>query len=229
MQVIDSPAAQTVSHNTAAVLCDAKPKLLRDAVREACAVRHFSPRTFDAYWHWIKLFVHWSGRRSPREMGRVEVGQFLSWLATERKVSASTQRQALSAILFLYQQTLQQKIGWVDDIVRAKQPKRIPVVLTIEETRALLSHTSGTPGLFLSLLYGTGMRLSEGQHLRVKDLELDELRIIVRSGKGDKDRVTMVPQSLIPQLRELLEQRRRWHHLDLSAQRITVWKLSHEH
>jgi integron integrase len=215
-QVIDlqRPAAQ--SHDASPALCDERPRTLKEAVQRACAVRHYSRRTFDAYWHWIKLFVHFHQRRSPREMAAAEVGTFLSWLASERHVSASTQRQALAGILFLYQKVLEQEIGWVDNIVRAKQSKRLPVVLTVEETRALLSHTTGTPGLFLRLLYGTGMRIAEGQNLRIKDVEIAERRITVRAGKGNKDRTVMLPASLATQLTLLREERRRWHDADLA-------------
>lgn len=222
MQVIDSTADRASHADESAALCDSRPKTLKQAVQQACAVRRYSRRTFEAYWHWIKLFVHWSGRRPAREMGQAEVAAFLSWLATDRKVSASTQRQALAGLLFLYQRVLQQPIGWVSQIVRAKQPKRLPTVLTVDEVRALLAHTSGTPGLFLRLLYGTGMRIAEGQCLRVKDVEMVERRITIRSGKGDKDRVVMLPASLVQPLRELLEERRRWHTIDLATGRASV-------
>lgn len=213
------------SHDATAALCDAAPRrpaTLREAIKEACAVRHYSRRTFDAYWHWARQFVLWSGRRPVRDLGKADVEQFLSWLANERQVSASTQRQALAALLFLYQQVLQQDVGWIDHVVRAKQPRRLPTVLTVDETRQLLRHTSGTTGLFLRLLYGTGLRLAEGQHLRVKDLELRERRLTVRSGKGDKDRVVMVPESLVRPLAELLAERRRWHDKDLSLGHASV-------
>lgn len=215
MQVLDPQHTHAQSQNAPTVLCNAPaPRRLKDAVQEACAVRHYSRRTFDAYWHWIKLFANWSGRRPVRELGQAEVSAFLSWLATERKVSASTQRQALAGLLFMFQQVLEMQIGWVDNIVRAKQPQRLPTVLSETETRALLSHTSGTPGLFLQLLYGTGMRLFEGQRLRVKDLDIPQLRVTIRSGKGDKDRAVMLPACLAKPLTTLLEERRRWHHLD---------------
>jgi len=224
MQPLVAPTAAVVSHDAPAALCDApaRPRTLKDAVRQACAVRHFSPRTFDAYWHWARAFVVWSGRRAPRDMGQREVEAFLAHLADERGASASTQRQALSALLFLYQQVLQLEVGWVNHVVRAKQPKRLPTVLTVDETRELLRHTSSTPGLFLQLLYGAGLRLSEGQHLRVKDLELRERRITIRSGKGDKDRMAIVPDSLVAPLRDLLAQRRRWHDSDLATGHASV-------
>jgi integron integrase len=218
MQVLDPPRTAASSHDAPAALCDGaqtRPRTLKEAVHRACAVRHYSRRTFDAYWHWIRLYVHFHGKRPPRDLGAVEVGQFLSWLASERQVSASTQRQALAGVLFLYQKVLELEIGWVDNIVRAKQPQRLPTVLTVDETRAMLAHTSGTPGLFLRLLYGTGLRIAEGQNLRVKDLDIAERRLTVRGGKGDKDRVVMLPSSLATSLTLLLMERRRWHDLDV--------------
>ncbi|MDO9148274.1 MAG: integron integrase [Hydrogenophaga sp.] len=225
MQALDSQSQPAITPDATPALCDTpadQPKKLQQLVAEAIAVRHYSRRTNEAYWHWIKRFVFWSGKRHPRGMGQIEVGQFLTWLAADQHVSASTQRQALAAILFLYKQVLGIDIGWVDGIVRAKQSQRLPVVLTVDETRALLARTSGTPGLFLRLLYGTGLRLMEGLNLRVKDLDLDQRQIIVRAGKGNKDRVTMLPAALVQQLRELLDERRRWHHLDLSTNRASV-------
>jgi integron integrase len=225
MQVIDSQAPAVVTPNKVPVLCDApaaQPKRLQQLVADAIAVRHYSKRTNEAYWHWIKRFVLWSGKRHPASMGQVEVGEFLTWLASEQRVSDSTQRQALAAILFLYQKALEIDIGWVDNIVRAKQSKRLPVVMTMDETRTLLAHTSGTPGLFLRLLYGTGMRLMEGLNLRVKDVDLTQRQIIVRAGKGNKDRVVMLPATLVQPLRDLLAERRRWHDKDLASGHASV-------
>ena len=224
-QVVVTTQADARSYDAPPVLGDAapaKPATMRDAIRQACAVRRYSKRTFEAYWHWSKAFVLWSGRRPVREMGQAEVQAFLTYLADEREMSASSQRQALAALLFLYQQVIGQEIGWVDHVVRAKQPRRLPTVLTMDETRSMLSYTSGTPGLFLRLLYGTGMRLSEGQLLRVKDLELRERRITIRSGKGDKDRTVMLPESLVRPLTELLAERRRWHDTDLATGHASV-------
>lgn len=225
MQVLDPQATADRSHDAAPALCDKPaqaPKRLQDLVREAIMVRRYSRRTFDAYWHWIKRFVLWSGKRHPRDMGQAEVGQFLTWLAADQQVSASTQRQALAAVLFLYQKVLEIDIGWVDGIVRAKQAVRLPTVLTVQEVRAMLKQTTGTPGLFLRLLYGTGLRLQEGLQLRVKDLDLEQRQITVRSGKGDKDRVTMLPAALVEPLRALLDERRRWHQLDLVQGKASV-------
>jgi integron integrase len=217
MQVIDLPSPTADRADTAAALCDAptpQPRL-KDLVLQACAVRHFSPRTFSSYWAVIKHFSRWSGRRPLRELDHEDVNAFLSYLATDRNVSASTQRVALSAILFLYQKVLDQKIGWVDMLVRAKQPKRLPTVLSKEQTQAVLAQVHGSVGLLLHLLYGTGMRIHEAQTLRVKDVDLDGRRIVVREGKGDKDRVTFLPECLVQPLRDQLALRRRWHDQDL--------------
>ena len=222
MQVIDLSGPATVTRDTAPVICDSKPKRIEELMRDACAVRHYSRRTFQAYWHWSKKFILWSGKRHPRDMGQIEVAEFLTWLATDRQVSASTQRQALHGILFLYQAALGIKIGWIDDIVRAKQPQRLPEVLSVSETAAVLAATSGTPGLVLRLLYGAGLRLMEGLCLRVKDLDLPARQIIVRGGKGGKDRATVLPASLVGPLADLLEVRRRWHHLDLATGHASV-------
>lgn len=223
MQAVDFQGPTTVAPCTAPVICDvAPPKRLEQLMREACAVRHYSRRTFQAYWHWSKRFVIWSGKRHPRDMGQAEVSAFLTCLATDGQVSASTQRQALHGILFLYQAALGIEVGWIDNIVRAKQPQRLPVVLSPEETAAVLTATSGTPGLFLKLLYGTGLRLMEGLRLRVKDLDLQQRLVIVRGGKGDKDRVTVLPDSLVQPIITLLDERRRWHHLDLATGHANV-------
>jgi integron integrase len=224
MQAVDFKRPPAVRADTIPALCDAagKPKKLQQLVADAIAVRRYSKRTNEAYWHWIKRFVLWSGKRHPRDMGQIEVGQFLTWLASDQKVSASTQRQALAAVLFLYQKVLGIEIGWIDNVVRAKQSQRLPVVMSVEETRTLLAHTSGTPSLFLRLLYGTGLRLMEGLNLRVKDLDLEQRQIIVRSGKGDKDRVTMLPASLVQPLRALLAERRAWHDKDLATGHASV-------
>ena len=169
------------------------PKLL-EQVREAIRVRHYSIRTEETYLRWIKRFILFHGKRHPREMGAQEVQQFLSHLAVEGHVAASTQSQALSAILFLYQQVLKQDIGWIGEVVRAKQPHRVPVVLTQDEVAAVLRHLSGTTWIMATLLYGAGLRLMECLRLRVKDVDFPYNQIVVRDGKGHKDRVTMLPQ-----------------------------------
>jgi integron integrase len=223
MQAVDSQGAALVTRDVPPVLCDDKPpKRIEDLMREACAVRHYSRRTFQAYWHWSKRFILWSGKRHPKDMGQIEVSAFLTWLATTGKVSASTQRQALHGILFMYQAALGIPIGWVDNIVRAKQPQRLPVVLSVDETAAVLAATRGTPGLFLRLLYGSGLRLMEGLRLRVKDINFAQKQVLVRGGKGDKDRVTVLPAGLAGPLQQLLDERRRWHHLDLATGHASV-------
>lgn len=192
---------------------------LQHQLAAAIRTRHYSRRTEQAYWYWARQFVLWSGKRHPVDMGAVEIGQFLSYLATERNVSASTQRQALAALLFLYREALQIELPWVDGIVRAKQPQRLPTVLTKAEVAAIWQQipAASVRGLVLRLLYGTGMRLMEGLRLRVKDVDFATGSIMVRGGKGDKDRVVMLPQSLAAPLRAVLEQRERWHVLDLAT------------
>lgn len=191
---------------------------LHHTLVSAIRARHYSRRTEQAYWHWTRAFVLWSGKRHPVDMGAAEISAFLSDLATRREVSASTQRQALAALLFLYQKALQLKLPLIDGIVRAKQPQRLPTVLTRDEVARLWEQipAASKRGLVLRLLYGTGMRLMEGLRLRVKDIDFSAGSITVRGGKGDKDRTVMLPQSLVSQLRALLAQRARWHDVDLA-------------
>jgi integron integrase len=188
----------------------AKPKLL-DQIRDALRVRHYSYRTEQAYVGWIRRFILFHGRRKPSEMGADEVGQFLTWLARDRDVSAATQAQALAAILFLYRQVLSIELPWVGNIVRSRRPKRLPVVLTRAEVRRLLAELQGDSWLVASILYGSGLRLMEALRLRSKDMEVDRLSLIVRGGKGDKDRVSVIPASLAIPLRRQLE-KTRWAH-----------------
>lgn len=197
---------------------------LLHALVSAIRTRHYSRRTEQAYWHWTRQFVLWSGKRHPLEMGAPEVGAFLTHLAAVRGVSASTQRQALAALLFLYREALQVELPWIDDIVRAKQPQRLPVVLTREEVSRLWQQIpqASRRGLVLRLLYGTGMRLLEGLRLRMQDIDLGSGSITVRSGKGGKDRTVMLPRSLAGQLADLMDARRALHQLDLAAGRADV-------
>ena len=197
---------------------------LQSLVINAVRVRHYSRRTEQAYWYWARQFILWSGKRHPLDMGAAEVGQFLSYLATARKVSASTQRQALAALLFMYRCALQKELPWVDDIVRAKQPQRLPAVLTKAEVAAIWQQipAASVRGLVLRLLYGTGMRLMEGLRLRVKDVDFTTGSITVRGGKGDKDRVVMLPQSLAAPLRAVITQREAWHSVDLATGKADV-------
>jgi integron integrase len=168
-----------------------KPRLL-DQVREKLRVKHYAIRTERAYLEWIKRFIRFHGLKHPASMGAQEVEQFLSHLAVEGKVAASTQNQALSALVFLYREVLGEELGWMDDLTRAKRPARLPVVLTQSETRALLARLDGRSWIMASLLYGAGLRLMECIRLRVKDVDFEAREITVRDGKGQKDRVTML-------------------------------------
>jgi integron integrase len=185
------------------------PKLL-DQVRDRIRVKHYSLRTEKQYVQWIKRFILFHGKRHPQEMGAAEVKAFLTHLAVEGKVSASTQNQALSGLLFLYKEVLGCDLPWLDNVVRAKQPQRLPSVLTRTEVRAVLARMSGIYGLMANLLYGTGMRLMECTRLRVKDVDFERGEILIRDGKGAKDRVTMLPESLTGSLQAHLYQRRAW-------------------
>ena len=196
----------------------AQPKKLLDQVRDKIRFKHYSLSTEKTYIAWIKQFILYHHKRHPVEMGSLEVEAFLTYLATQRHVSSSTQNQALSAILFLYREVLAVNLPWLDNFERSKKPRRLPVVLTITEVHALLQATSTAPepiGLVIKLLYGTGMRLMEAVRLRVKDVELERREIIVRDGKGGKDRVTMLPESLAEAMRVHLALRRNWHEQDI--------------
>ena len=192
------------------------PKLL-EQVRTALRTRHYSLRTEETYLSWIKRFILFHGKRHPRDMGGQEVPQFLSHLVVEGQVAASTQSQALSAILFLYQQVLQQDIGWLHDVVRAKHPQRLPVVLTQDEVAKVLRQLSGVPWIMGTLLYGAGLRLLECLRLRVKDLDFAYNQIVVRDGKGQKDRVTMLPQPVKTPLQQHLKSVKHLHTRDLAV------------
>jgi integron integrase len=172
-----------------------KPRLL-DQVRTCMRTKHYSIRTEDCYADWIRRFILFHGKRHPRELGAGEVSAFLSHLAVVGKVSASTQNQAKSAILFLYKSVLEAELPWLDNVESAKASRRLPVVLTQAEVRDVLARVDGTSGLILHLIYGTGMRILECLRLRVKDIEFTRHEIVIREGKGAKDRVTMLPAAL---------------------------------
>ena len=191
------------------------PPTLRAANTARIRSKHYSPSTEKCYWGWIRDYCRHHGKH-PREMQPEHIEAFLSHLATARNVSASTQNQALSAILFLYRDVYDVKLPWLENITRAKRPQRLPVVLGIPDTQALLAHCTGTPGLIARLLYGTGMRVSEGLRLRVGDIDLRRGIISVREGKGGKDRTTCLPQSIASALDEQLRERERLHAVDLS-------------
>ncbi len=177
-----------------------KPLRLLERVRQEIRVRHYSIRTEKAYLHWIRRFVHHHGKRHPREMGAPQVMAFLSHLANEGGVAAATQAQALAAILFLYRAVLGIELPWMDEIVRAKRPRRLPTILTREEVSGLLDRLDDEHALMGRLMYGTGTRISECLALRVKDVELKRREVLVRDGKGGKDRVTVLPASLLAPL-----------------------------
>jgi len=191
-----------------------KPKLL-DQVRFAIRAKHYSLRTEEAYVLWIRRFILFQNKRHPKDMGAEEVRQFLSNLAVNHHVAASTQNQALSAILFLYQHVLRQEIGWIDEVVRAKKPRKLPIVLTREEVKAVLNGLSGTAWLMATLLYGSGLRLMECIRLRVKDVDFSYNHIMVRNGKGDKDRVTMLPLNVKEPLQHHVQEVEKLHDQEL--------------
>jgi len=192
----------------------ARPKLL-DRVRDEIRRLHYSSRTERAYVGWIRRYILYHGKRHPDSMGKAEIAAFLTHLTTERHVSASTQNQALSALLFLYHRVLGTKIPWIEEIERPQRPQRLPVVLTPTEVRALLSRMSGTTWLMAALLYGAGLRVLECARLRVKDVDLSRKELIVRDGKGRKDRVTLVPGTLVATLTAQLERVQVKHRFDL--------------
>jgi integron integrase len=190
---------------------------LLDVIREQIRVRHYSYRTEKCYVDWIKRYVVFNKNRHPRTMGGPEVSAFLTDLAVTRKVTAATQNQALAALLFLYKQVLNVDLPWIDTMVRATKPQRLPVVLSQEEARTVVSNLSGVFWLIGSLLYGSGLRLLEALRLRVKDIDLEYRQLLVRDGKGAKDRSTMLSQALVEPLRVHLERVREKHALAIKA------------
>ncbi|MEP7069591.1 MAG: integron integrase [Usitatibacter sp.] len=194
----------------------AEPTLL-DRLRDRIRYRHYSLRTERSYGEWVRRYIRFHGRRHPRELGAEHVTAFLSSLATTRHVSASTQNQALAALLFLYREVLGLDLPWMQGIARAKKARRLPVVLTRLEAHAILARMDGTHALMAKLLYGTGMRLMECLRLRVKDVELVQHQLIVRQGKGGKDRITMFPVSLVDEMSRHLREVRRVYDGDRAA------------
>jgi integron integrase len=189
----------------------AKPKLLQQ-VRDCLRVRHYSYRTEQQYLGWIRRFILFHGKRHPRDMGVAEVEAFLSDLAVRGEVAVATQNQALAALLFLYRHVLGQDLPWLTNVVRPRKPRRLPVVLTRTETRAVLAQLSGVYWLIGNLLYGSGLRLMECLRLRVQDIDFNYSRVMVRSGKGGKDRVTVLPEMIVAPLRlhlQVMEERHR--------------------
>lgn len=182
---------------------------LSDQVRAALRRKHYSYRTEQNYLHWMRRFIYFHNKRHPREMAEPEVAAFLTHLAVERRVSASTQNQALNAILFLYKRVIGREIGFIEGVVRAKRPERLPVVMTCEEVGAVLARLSGRDWLMACLMYGAGLRAMECLRLRVKDADFGMNQIVVRDGKGQKDRVTPLPAAVVAALRQQIEEVRR--------------------
>lgn len=199
-----------------------KPKLL-DQVRAYARARHYSHRTEDAYVNFIRRFILFHEKRHPNEMGANEITSFLTHLAVTEKVSASTQNQALFALLFLYRNVLKVDLPRLEGVVRAKRSEHLPVVFTSTEAKAILSQLTGVPALVTGLLYGSGLRLSEALRLRVKDLDFETSQITVRDGKGAKDRTTMLPASLVDSLKQQLEKTPFIHMADLERGFGEVW------
>ena len=191
------------------------PKLL-DQVRDKLRVKHYSIRTEQAYTGWIKRYILFHGKRHPKEMGAEEIEAFLTHLAVEGNVSASTQNLAKSSLLFLYREVLEIQLPWLENVTQAKAPKRLPVVLTVAEVQSVLGRMNGTYLLIASLLYGGGMRLMEAVRLRVKDVDFERREILVREGKGFKDRVTMLPEAVIAALQTHLVKVKALHAEDLA-------------
>jgi len=187
-----------------------------DQVRHAIRLRHYSRRTEEAYVHWIRRYIVFHRKTHPSRMGVTDISRFLTCLAVDHQVSASTQNQALSALLFLYRHVLAMSIGDIPPVVRARTPERLPVVLSRDEVGALLTPLTGTERLVVMLLYGAGLRLEECLDLRVKDLDFDRQQIVVRQGKGRKDRVTMLPAAAREALTAHLARVRRMHDGDLA-------------
>lgn len=192
------------------------PKLL-DQLRQALRSRHYSPRTEQVYCHWVRRYIHFHSVRHPSEMAEPEMNRFLTHLAVKEKVSASTQNQALSALLFLYRHVLGRKVGDLGEVIRAKKPKHLPVVMTRDEVKAVLSNLAGDKWLMASLMYGAGLRLMECLRLRVQDIDFSRNEILVRDGKGAKDRITMLPVSMKVPLQEHLKGVKAIHERDLAA------------
>ncbi len=198
-----------------------KRKLL-DEVRAVLRIKNYSYRTEKSYIRWIRKFILFHNKRHPQDMAEPEIKLFLNYLADNQKVAASTQNQALSAVLFLYKKVLQKEIGFVQNIHWANKPVRLPVVMTRDEAIKVLSHLDGKYKLAACLMYGSGLRLLECLRLRVKDIDFDYLQLMVRDGKGQKDRKTMLPVKLVEPLREHLRQRKTLHDRDVAAGRGSV-------
>jgi integron integrase len=202
---------------------DERPKMLSEVVRDTIRRKHYSYQTEKSYVQWIKRYVAFHHKRHPREMGQAEIEAFLTYLAVEGKVAASTQNQAFNAILFLYRDVLNQTLDFNIQAVRAKRSTHLPTVLTPQEVQAIIAQMNGTYRLLIQLLYGSGMRLNEALSLRIKDLDFDQHQITVRNAKGMNDRVTMLPERLILDLKTHLQQAKTLHQQDLDQGFGSVW------
>ncbi len=198
------------------------PKLL-DQLRDTIRLRHYSIRTEETYVQWVRRFILFHGKRHPDEMGASEITAFLTHLAVKEKISASTQNQALNAIAFLYGQVLKREMGELDEIVRAKRPERLPVFFSPTEAKAVLGHLDGVNKIMGSLLYGSGLRLMECLRLRIKDIDFEYKQIVVRDGKGQKDRVTPLPTSLVEPLKVQMGKVKAIHNQDIKEGYGTVF------
>jgi integron integrase len=192
-----------------------KPKKLLDQVSETLRTKHYAYRTEQTYLDWIKRYIIFHKKRHPKDMGANEIREFIAYLATERKVAASTQNQALSAIIFLYRMVLEQDIILPPGLVNPSRPKRLPTVLTHAEAMSVINHMRGTPRLMTKILYGSGLRLMECMRLRVKDIDFENHQIIVRGGKGDDDRLTILPDSVAIEIKHILQDVKALHDKDL--------------
>ena len=201
---------------SASAPAEGQPPKLLDRLRQELRARHYSRRTEATYLNWVRRFIFFHKVRHPREMGEPEINAFLTHLAVDKKVSSSTQNQALSALLFLYRHVIGQEVGDLGEVIRARRPTRLPVVMTREEVKTVLDHLSGDRWLMASLMYGAGLRLMECVRLRVQDIDAPRKEILVRNGKGAKDRITMLPESLKAPLHEHLARVQAIHEKDLT-------------
>lgn len=188
-----------------------KQPRLRDQVRAVIRVNHYSIRTEKTYWYWIRYFIRFHQMKHPRDMGPSEVNEFLTWLAVHRNVAAATQAQALNSLIFLYDKVLNAPLGEIGDVIRSKKPRKLPVVLTHDEAMRIINQLGQPNKLIASLMYGSGLRVTEACRLRIKDLDFQQQVITVRDGKGAKDRTTLLPATLIEPLQHHVETiRRAW-------------------
>jgi len=192
---------------------------LLNTVRSEIKVRHLSPRTEKTYVHWIKKYILFHNKTHPSKMGQKEIRDYLNYLAIKQNVSASTQNLALQSILFIYKNVLKVDVGWIKDIERAKKPAKLPVVFSQQEVKRILSFISGTEALVVGLLYGSGLRLNEALQLRIMDVDFDQNNIIIRNPKGEKDRVTIMPEVLTSRLKDHLTKRKEEHSNDMKRNR----------